>query len=76
MLIYRIQAFPPEAPWITIWRPTMPTARTELAKFKSLGHEARIDKVDVPSGREALCYVLNHAHDNHMNLDGELIDRV
>ncbi len=79
MHVYRVQAISEpgdETPWTNQWLPTLALARKNLAEVEKLGWEARLDKINVPAGRDGLCYVLNLADANHTNLEGELIARV
>ena len=73
MIVYRVQAFI-GTDWVSIWTATLTEGRKELANFEG-EHEARLDKIDVPPGRNELAAALNLADANHMNFEGELVAR-
>lgn len=74
MIVYRIQIYV-GTEWLNVWSPRLAEAKRELASFEKSGHEARLDQIEVGSGREGLCQLLNLADANHMNLEGKLIAR-
>lgn len=75
MIVYRLQSFPGSPDWANEWHPTKEAGEAALKAATAAELPARLDKIDVPSGREALCEFLNLAGANHMNQNGELIAR-
>lgn len=74
MILYRVQVFI-GTDWETLWTSTKAEAQDALDSFEG-EHEARLDKIEVPTNREGLAEALNRADANHMNFEGELVARV
>lgn len=76
MIIYRIQTYPGTPDWTNDWYPTQAEGQAALADCTKVETPARLDKIDVPAGREGLCEFLNTANANHMNQEpSELVAR-
>lgn len=73
MIVYRLQVFQGEE-FANDWLPTMDDAKRALREVAPKW-DARVDQLDVPSGREALCAFLKLADASHMNLEGTPIAR-
>ena len=72
MILYRLQASDGET-WYTLWFPTLATAKATEKDFDQTVFEVKIDKIDIPSGRDGLALALNNAEVNRMNWPGEEI---
>lgn len=72
MILYRVQAINPEAgEWSTVWVSTQAIAKQTAKDFDTETYEVKIDKIDIPSGRDGLVLALNHAEVNRINWPGE-----
>ena len=73
MIVYRVQIVV-GTEWMNVWCASLDEGRKELKNFEG-EYEARLDKIDVPPGREWLVTALNLADANHTNFEGELVAR-
>lgn len=67
MILYRLQSYPGTDDWANEWHPTAEDGKRALRKATESELPARLEKIDVPTGREGMCEFLNTADANHMN---------
>lgn len=64
MIVYRVQGSTGDG-WATQWEPTADDARATARAVAAAGFaDVKVDRLEIPAGREAFVDALNHADAN------------
>lgn len=75
MILYRVQVVTvDDDSWMTEWYPSQSVAKQRARMLAEAYHDSplpKIDRVNVPTSKEGLCWAMNHADMHRMNFEGE-----